>query len=131
MIFGSGTLTQLKSEIEKLGCKSALVLTTPQQASIGEDVRKQLGSTACGLYSNATMHTPYEVTEDALKMVEKTKADCVVSVGGGSTSPLVSSTNPDLQLTCISSWTWQGYRSADGSSSGETEQSKFHAREVT
>ena len=38
-----------------------------------------------GLYSNATMHTPENITEEAMKVARELKADCVVSVGGGST----------------------------------------------
>jgi maleylacetate reductase len=34
------------------------------------------------------MHTPVDVTEDALKVVADTGADCVVSLGGGSTTGL-------------------------------------------
>ncbi len=85
VIFGTGTLQQLGSEVERLGCKRALVLTTPQQAASGEQVRAQLGALAVGLYTNATMHTPADVTQDALRVVRDCAADCVVSLGGGST----------------------------------------------
>jgi maleylacetate reductase len=34
------------------------------------------------------MHTPVDVTEKALKVVQETEADCVVSLGGGSTTGL-------------------------------------------
>lgn len=64
------------------GCSRALVLTTPQQVSSGEAIRDSLDSGLfAGLYTNATMHTPEEVTADALKYAEQVKADCVVSSG--------------------------------------------------
>ena len=34
------------------------------------------------------MHTPVEVTEEAIALVEELGADCVVSLGGGSTTGL-------------------------------------------
>ncbi|MDT4837655.1 Maleylacetate reductase [compost metagenome] len=85
VIFGSGTLTQLEQEIINLGCSRALVLTTPQQRDAGERLCEQLGDKCVGLYANATMHTPVEVTREALDVVAKSNADCVVALGGGST----------------------------------------------
>ena len=32
VIFGSGTISRLKSEIERAGCQRALLLSTPEQA---------------------------------------------------------------------------------------------------
>lgn len=57
VIFGTDTLSQLPSEIQRLGCSKALVLTTPQQVDAGEKVVSLIGSLAVGLYTNATMHT--------------------------------------------------------------------------
>lgn len=85
VIFGFGTLAQVADEIRALGCSRALVLTTPFQRESGEALVAQLGDLAVGLYDNATMHTPVEVTRDALDVVESTRADCVVALGGGST----------------------------------------------
>lgn len=57
VIFGPGTLSQLSSEIQRLGCSKALVLTTPQQVDAGKTVVSLIGDLAVGLYTNATMHT--------------------------------------------------------------------------
>lgn len=40
------------------------------------------GDLAVGLYSNATMHTPMTVTQDALKVVKELGVDCCVSTTG-------------------------------------------------
>ncbi|WP_053160810.1 maleylacetate reductase [Pseudomonas sp. P1.8] len=85
VIFGFGTLAQTADEIRALGCSRALVLTTPQQRDAGERLVAQLAELAVGLYDNATMHTPVEVTQDALAVVKRCGADCVVALGGGST----------------------------------------------
>jgi len=85
VVFGVGTLSKLPEEVSRLGCKRALVLSTKVQEQSGKEVQQLLGNTAVGLYSNATMHTPENITEEALKVVQETNADCVVSVGGGST----------------------------------------------
>ena len=85
VIFGFATLAQTADEIRALGCSRALVLTTPQQRDAGERLVAQLGDLAVGLYDNATMHTPVDVTRDALEVVKRSGADCVVALGGGST----------------------------------------------
>ncbi|KAG6845135.1 hypothetical protein H0H87_000371 [Tephrocybe sp. NHM501043] len=85
VVFGRGTITQVSREIEALNCSRALVLTTPQQVDHGKAVEELLGDFCAGLYTNATMHTPTNITEDALQAVQELRADCLVSVGGGST----------------------------------------------
>lgn len=88
IVFGSGTLNSAQAEIERLGCKRALVLTTPQQESQGVKLGDALGSLYAGLFARATMHTPVEVTDLALAAMNACEADCVVSLGGGSTTGL-------------------------------------------
>ncbi len=88
VVFGSGTLSAAKAEIERLGGKRALVLTTPQQEAQGAKLGSALGPFYAGIFTGATMHTPVEVTEQALAAMKACDADCVVSLGGGSTTGL-------------------------------------------
>ncbi|KAI5475346.1 iron-containing alcohol dehydrogenase [Pseudohyphozyma bogoriensis] len=85
VLFGWGTTSKVAEEIKRLGCSKALILTTPFQVSSGEEVKKAIGDLAVGMYTNATMHTPMNVTKEALAVSEKLGADCVVAIGGGST----------------------------------------------
>lgn len=85
VIFGSGTTGQLPAEAERLGLTRALVLTTPPQAAQGEALTALLADKAAGLFAEATMHTPVDVTQAALRFYHDTGADSVVSIGGGST----------------------------------------------
>lgn len=88
VVFGSGTLSRVADEMRALGCSRALLLSTPQQVGQVEALRAQLGELAVGLFSDATMHTPVEVTERAMVVARDCKADCVVALGGGSTTGL-------------------------------------------
>jgi alcohol dehydrogenase class IV len=88
VIFGRGTLTQLSNEVRALGRSRALVLSTPPQATQAGAVAKDLGTLAVGLFAGATMHTPVGVTEAAVNHARELEADCVISVGGGSTTGL-------------------------------------------
>jgi maleylacetate reductase len=88
VVFGSGTLSAAAAEIARLGGKRALVLTTPQQEAEGRKLGSSLGALFAGSFPGATMHTPVEVTEQALAAMKACDADCVVSLGGGSTTGL-------------------------------------------
>ena len=80
-----GALRQLAAEVERLGARRVFVITTPHQKADGEALGASLGSSFAALYSNATMHTPVEVTDDALAAAKAAGADCLVALGGGST----------------------------------------------
>lgn len=88
VVFGVGTREQLAAELQHLGLKRVVVLSTPPQAADAEKIAAELGELAAGTYTNATMHTPVEVTEDALKFIQSLRADGVVAFGGGSTTGL-------------------------------------------
>src|SRR5690606_11935156 len=88
VVFGDGTLQQLSTEAKALGISRALVLSTPQQKDMAEQAAGLLGSAAAGIFSDATMHTPVEVTERALQVMQECRADGVVAIGGGSTTGL-------------------------------------------
>ncbi|KAF4967733.1 hypothetical protein FSARC_4794 [Fusarium sarcochroum] len=85
VIFGKGTLAQIPSLVEKLGVKSVMILSTPEQTEIAKRVADILGAVAVSTFSGATMHTPTHVTESALSQAKEADVDGVVSVGGGST----------------------------------------------
>ena len=88
VIFGAGSLSQLAAEVERLGAKRALVLSTPEQAASAREVAKALGARAAGTFDKAAMHVPLEIAEDARRMARELGADCCVTVGGGSTTGL-------------------------------------------
>jgi maleylacetate reductase len=88
IVFGRGSLGNVGSEVESLGVRRALVLTTPEQAARGADLVAGLGKLAAGQYAGATMHTPVAVTDEALALMASLGADGVVAIGGGSTTGL-------------------------------------------
>ena len=86
--FGAGLRATLADELAAMECSRALVLSTPQQSDVALDIAASLGARAAGVYSRAAMHTPVEVTDDALSHATSVQADCLVAVGGGSTTGL-------------------------------------------
>ncbi len=88
VVFGANTRNTVAAELRKLNLSKALVLATPQQCDDALDIAEQLGSLAAGVFCKAAMHTPVDVTEAAMQHVTETSADCVVAIGGGSTTGL-------------------------------------------
>lgn len=88
VVFGDGASADVGARIEQLGCRRALVLTTPQQADDGADLARMLGDRSAGVFAEAAMHTPVEVTERAMERLSEVGADCLVALGGGSTTGL-------------------------------------------
>jgi maleylacetate reductase len=83
--FGAGLRHNLTPHVQTLAAERVLVLTTPQQSDLGLELAGQLGARAAGIFSKAVMHTPVEVTEEALAHLRSVNADCVLAAGGGST----------------------------------------------
>lgn len=85
VVFGPGNLQQVAAEVRNLGGTRALVLSTPFQKQDAEHLNATLGKLGAGVFSDAAMHTPVEVTERAMQAYQQAGADCVVALGGGST----------------------------------------------
>lgn len=88
VVFGHGTLAQVPDEVARLGHSRALVLSTPHQKAEAQALADRLGEKAAGVFAGAAMHTPVEVTDEAIAAFTAADADCVVSLGGGSTTGL-------------------------------------------
>ena len=88
IVFGAGRSETAGEWVEKLDCRRALVLSTPHQEADAEKLAEKLGPLAAGVFPGAVMHTPVDVTQTAMEAVRDSGADCVVSLGGGSTTGL-------------------------------------------
>jgi maleylacetate reductase len=89
VIFGSGTVEQVKPEAEHLGIRRALVLSTPGRGETqANDIAALLAERSAGVHAAAVMHTPVDATERALQVVKERRVDGLVAVGGGSTTGL-------------------------------------------
>src|SRR5262245_48741288 len=88
VIFGAGSLVSLVPEIERLGAKRALVLSTPEQRSSAQGIAQRLGDRCAGIFDRAVMHVPIETAREARAEAKRLQADCAVAIGGGSTTGL-------------------------------------------
>jgi alcohol dehydrogenase class IV len=87
-VFGAGSLARLPAEVDALGARRALVLSTPEQADSARRVAELLGQRAAGVFAKAVMHVPIETAREARAEAARLGADCAVAIGGGSTTGL-------------------------------------------
>src|SRR5690349_8263953 len=88
VIFGIGSLSRLPAEVERLGLHRVLVLATPGHAAFAHEIGRRIGARAAGVFAEARMHTPVEVTDRAMSLVSTQRIDGLVAIGGGSTTGL-------------------------------------------
>ncbi len=88
VVFGSGTIGEVAEEAKRLGIGRALILSTPGHRVEAEAVAAHLGEAAAAIFDRARMHTPVEVTEEAMAIVRDQAIDGTVAIGGGSTTGL-------------------------------------------
>tara|TARA_B100000497_G_scaffold126476_1_gene165464 strand:- start:4259 stop:5323 length:1065 start_codon:yes stop_codon:yes gene_type:complete len=88
VVFGAGIRATIAMETGRLGASKALVLATPQQCDAALEIAELLGPTAVGVFCKAAMHTPVDVTNAAMEHISEVGADCLIAIGGGSTTGL-------------------------------------------
>jgi maleylacetate reductase len=88
VVFEVSSRKSIGAETLRLGASKALVLSTPQQSDAALEIAEYLGDLAVGVFCKAEMHTPVHVTDAAMAHVAETKADCLIAIGGGSTTGL-------------------------------------------
>jgi maleylacetate reductase len=88
VVFGIGALQHLEREIDLLGARRALVLSTPEQLAQAQAVADRLGARSAGVFAKAVMHVPIESAREAREEARRLGADCAVAIGGGSTTGL-------------------------------------------
>jgi maleylacetate reductase len=86
VITGPGTLASLASEVDRYGCRRALIVTgrTLATSSLLDQVTHVLGSRCAGVFADVVQHVPARTVDALLHQLRDAAADCIVSVGGGS-----------------------------------------------
>ena len=73
VVFGPGRRRELPAEVERLGAKRALVISTPEQRGDAEMAAGLLNGRAAGIHDKAVMHTPMETVHEARRVADETR----------------------------------------------------------
>jgi aldehyde dehydrogenase (NAD+) len=86
VIVGHGSLSAIYKEIRKLGCSRAVIMTDPgvMKAGLAELAKSAMGDFCAGIYDKISADPDMETVDAAAAAARELKADCIVSVGGGS-----------------------------------------------
>ena len=85
VIFGRGKIAEAAAEAKRLGMKRPLVITTKHQADSGNVIVAATGGFG---FAGAAMHTPIDVTEQAMAVLKEQGCDGTIALGGGSSTGL-------------------------------------------
>jgi maleylacetate reductase len=86
VVFGVGSLARLPEEIDRMDAVRVLVVFDPTTKDIADEVIEGLGDRFAGAFTDIELHVPVEGVEKARDAAAGFDADCVVTVGGGSTT---------------------------------------------
>jgi maleylacetate reductase len=84
VVFGAGTLRDLPAELEALGARRVVLVTTPGRDASTGALRELLGSRLAAVFAGARAHVPEPVVRDALETVTGAMPDAILALGGGS-----------------------------------------------
>jgi alcohol dehydrogenase class IV len=101
IVFGAGTAAGLRAEVERLGARRALVVSTPGRARMAESIREQVGERCIGMLPEAISQVPIEMARRGRVRATELGADCLISVGGGASIGLGKGIALELGLPII------------------------------
>ena len=86
VLAGHGSLPSISKAVADLGCQRALILTDPgvKQAGLAQLVKDALADFCVGIYDKIPADPDLDSVDGATEAARQLKADCIVSVGGGS-----------------------------------------------
>lgn len=87
IIFGPDTAKDVGMEVDSLGCSRALIVTDSYLSSktdLVERVKTALGRFCAGVFDGCEVDSGVHIVDKGNEMGRKVNADCLVSVGGGS-----------------------------------------------
>ena len=100
-IFGAGKIETLKDEIEALGASRALICCSPGRTETVKELTSTLGKLSAGICARALPFTPFEAAEEGRHMATETKADCLISYGGGNAVGFAKAIALELDIPII------------------------------
>ncbi len=86
--FGAGSRHRLDEELKALGMDRVLLIADPAQQECTRKLAGQLGARCVGVFDGVVQHVPIQVAQAGRSMARNLRADCCVTVGGGSATGL-------------------------------------------
>jgi len=88
IVFGAGRVAEVGAEVERLGARKVMLIADGQARGPGSTITGQLGSRLALTWNEVAQHVPVDLAERARSAATDASIDCVVCVGGGSSTGL-------------------------------------------
>ncbi len=85
VIFGRGKIAEAAGEAKRLGMKRPLVITTAHQGASAAPIAALANGVS---FARAAMHTPVNITDQAMAVLQAEACDGTIALGGGSSTGL-------------------------------------------
>ena len=87
VVFGAGASRgKLTDEVDRIGAKRILLVAAEGERQLAEELAGPLSGRVVGVFTGVRPHVPVEVADAARETARRLGADCLLSVGGGSTT---------------------------------------------
>jgi maleylacetate reductase len=100
-VFGTGAMARLGEELDALGIKRVLVITTPGRSGAFVTSRGRLGDRVVGVCDRAALHVPIERVREAVAEVDRLSPDALLAMGGGSAIGLAKAVALERRLPIV------------------------------
>ncbi len=84
VVFGIGKVAELAHELDNLDAKRALVIASRSGRDAADSALDALGERLAHLVVGVREHVPIDDVESAREVADRTDADCLIAIGGGS-----------------------------------------------
>jgi len=87
IVVGVGRLDEIDAEVTELGAERICIITSPSvatQTPLIKQLESSLGDRVKGVFQDVIPHTPIPNLFDAAAKAREVGADCLISIGGGS-----------------------------------------------
>ena len=102
VVFGVGAgREKLVEEVIRLGAERMLLVATEREMEVAEELAAPLGDRVVGVFTNVRPHVPVEVATAARELARRIGADCLLSIGGGSTTGTAKAIALELPLPIV------------------------------
>jgi maleylacetate reductase len=88
IVFGPGRLAEVGAEVERLGGQRVMLISDWAAAAPAASVTEQLGARLALAWDEVAQHVPVELADRARAAATEASIDCVVCIGGGSSTGL-------------------------------------------
>lgn len=102
IVFGERVAaTELSAELDALKAARVLVLGSEREQRRNADLLSSLGTLVVGRFTGVRRHVPRAVAEESTELAKELRADCLLSIGGGSAVGTAKAIALETQLPIV------------------------------